>query len=121
MKKYFGGIINFEETPLFSCVLTIIAATLIWSSIARAEDVKPPDLNGVWANALLTPEDERWRLVDIACARTGCSLTGFSYLQALLEDKKNNHRSMKELFFDMREYEKKQNEIYEEHSNQIQT
>ena len=68
-----------------------------------------PDLNGVWANPLLIPDDERWRIEDLACARTGCSLTGFLHLQKLLNDKSNADRSVKDLYFDMRAYEKEQN------------
>ena len=76
---------------------------------AKASDLTIPDLNGVWANPLLIPDDERWRIEDLACARTGCSLTGFLHLQKLLNDEKNSGRSVKELYFDMRAYEKEQN------------
>ena len=48
-----------------------------------------PELSGVWTNALLSPEDSRWRIEDLACARTGCSLAGFNYLQSLLTDTNN--------------------------------
>ena len=68
-----------------------------------------PDIEGVWTNALLSPEDPRWRIEDLACARSGCSLTGFKYLQALLQDPENDGRSVKELFYEMWDYEKKRN------------
>ena len=68
-----------------------------------------PDISGVWSNALLTPDDERWRIEDLACARSGCSLTGFKYLQSLLQDPENDDRTVKELFYRMREYEQEQN------------
>lgn len=95
----------------FLSFLNVLSALLIAgiSPSVCADNSKFPDLNGLWANALLTPEDERWRIEDIACARTGCSLTGFNYLQSQLNDEKNAERSVKELFFDMRDYEKEQN------------
>ena len=68
-----------------------------------------PDISGVWSNALLTPDDERWRIEDLACARSGCSLAGFKYLQALLQDPGNDDRTVKELFYEMREYEQERN------------
>ncbi len=72
------------------------------------EDLRP-DIAGVWTNALLSPEDERWRIEDLACARSGCSLAGFKYLQSLLRDPGNDDRSVKELFYEMQDYEKQQN------------
>ncbi|MFT5132808.1 MAG: hypothetical protein ACI9SC_001276, partial [Gammaproteobacteria bacterium] len=110
MRNNEGHNANFSRARLYCAVLVIITLSLIIPDAPLADVSSPPNISSVWSNALLTPEDERWRLVDIACARTGCSLTGFTYLQALLEDKNNDHRSIKELFFDMREYEKKQNE-----------
>lgn len=68
-----------------------------------------PDISGVWSNALLTPDDERWRIEDLACARSGCSLMGFKYLQSLLQDPENDDRTVKELFYEMRGYEQEQN------------
>ena len=69
----------------------------------------PPAISGVWTNALLSPDDERWRIEDLACARSGCSLTGFNYLQTLLQNPANDERTVKELFYEMREYEQAQN------------
>ena len=68
-----------------------------------------PDISGVWSNALLTPDDERWRIEDLACARSGCSMAGFKYLQSLLRDPGNDDRTVKELFYEMRGYEQEQN------------
>lgn len=68
-----------------------------------------PDISGVWSNALLTADDERWRIEDLACARSGCSLMGFKYLQSLLQDPENDDRTVKELFYEMREYEQERN------------
>ncbi len=90
-------------------VLIVTGFFLLVSNLSFAEEKNPPKLDGVWANALLTPDDKRWRIEDLACSRTGCSLTGFIYLQGLLQDPKNNDRSVKELYYDMREYEKTQN------------
>ena len=109
MNNNIGSSDIFPRTLLYCGVLSMITLAATWSIPVFANDNNPPKLDGVWTNALLSPEDERWRIEDIACARTGCSLTGFIYLQALLNDKKNDDRSVKELFFDMREYEKKQN------------
>lgn len=58
---------------------------------------------------MLSPEDPRWRIEDLACARTGCSLLGFNHLRSLLQDPKNESRTVKELFYEMREYEKEFN------------
>jgi hypothetical protein len=91
-------------------VLGLFAINLLGPVTAIAGEDGFIDINGVWSNALLTPEDDRWRIEDIACARTGCSLTGFKYLQALLNDKKNQNRSVKTLFYEMKDYEKKKNE-----------
>lgn len=97
-------------TTLPARVLGLCLLFLALIHIASAADDAIPDLNGVWANPLLIPEDERWRIEDLACARTGCSLTGFHYLQKLLNDPANAERSVKELYFEMREYEKERNE-----------
>lgn len=68
-----------------------------------------PNISGVWTNALLSPDDERWRIEDLACARSGCSLMGFQYLQHLLQVPDNEERTVRELFYEMREYEQEQN------------
>ncbi|NKB35655.1 MAG: hypothetical protein GKR93_00610 [Gammaproteobacteria bacterium] len=109
MSMYIG--IERQVRILFPSVLCLVFALTTYSVATGAHTTreKNPDLNGLWANALLTPEDERWRIEDIACARTGCSLAGFIYLQSLLNDEKNAERSVKELFFDMRDYEKEFN------------
>jgi hypothetical protein len=86
--------------------LVALMAMLCSFGVSAADGV--PDLNGVWANALLIPEDPRWRIEDIACARTGCSLAGFLYLQALLNDKNNADKTVKELFYEMQDYVKEQ-------------
>ena len=94
---------------LFSCCLLLALPVLSPLSLLQAAAVNVPDINGVWANPLLIPDDERWRIEDLACARSGCSLVGFNYLQKLLNDEANSDRSVKELYFDMRDYEKEHN------------
>lgn len=95
------------KLQLFIAIIVVLNLAPVENSFADTNPI--PDLNGVWANPLLIPEDERWRIEDLACARTGCSLTGFLHLQKLLNDEKNAARSVKELYFDMRAYEKEQN------------
>jgi hypothetical protein len=79
------------------------------ANLSLAQEGNIPELTGVWTNALLSPEDSRWRIADLACARTGCSLAGFNHLQSLLRDPENENRSVKELFYEMRDYEKEFN------------
>jgi hypothetical protein len=100
--KFFGC-----KNPACFALLFLVITNWATASYAQNDDI--PNISGVWANALLTPDDERWRIVDLACARTGCSVTGFNYLQTLLDDNSNKDRSMNELFQDMRDYEKEQN------------
>jgi hypothetical protein len=100
---------NFSQNKSLACFVILFLLFIYGLPASYAQTNNIPNISGVWANALLTPDDERWRLVDIACARTGCSVTGFNYLQSLLDDKNNNDRSMNELFQDMRSYEKEQN------------
>ncbi len=88
-------------------VRIVLLVTCAGAGYAMAAE--PPAISGVWSNALLTPDDERWRIGDLACARSGCSLAGFNYLQALLQDPANDDRTVKELFYRMREYEQEQN------------
>jgi hypothetical protein len=87
-------------------VAVLLAIVLAFPATGISQQTGRPDLNGVWATALLVPDDPRWRIEDIACARTGCSLEGFRYLQTLLGDPQNSNRTVKELFFDMLDHEK---------------
>ena len=89
--------------------ITRLVLLLMCAGAVPALAGERPDISGVWTNALLSPDDERWRIADLACARSGCSLTGFNYLQALLQDPVNDDRTVKELFYQMREYEQEQN------------
>ena len=89
-------------------VALLAFAILAACNSSYVRDQSAPGISGVWTNAMLSPEDSRWRIEDLACARTGCSLAGFNYLQSLLQDP-NENRSVKELFYDMRDYEKEFN------------
>ena len=92
-----------------SGIIALIMLLIVSYGAGYAREDGRPDIEGVWTNALLSPEDPRWRIEDLACARSGCSLTGFKYLQALLQDPENDGRSVKELFYEMWDYEKKRN------------
>ena len=102
--------LNSSRILTYFSVLGLITLITPWPLTGNTGEDGDLDISGVWSNALLTPEDERWRIEDIACARTGCSLAGFTFLQSLLNDKKNQNRTVKTLFYEMRDYEKKQNE-----------
>ena len=90
-------------------ILTVLVLAALSHGAAYAGENNRPDISGVWTNALLSPDDERWRIEDLACARSGCSLAGFKYLQSLLQDPENDDRTVKELFYEMQDYEKEQN------------
>ena len=91
-------------------IIAVLALVIAGYGDGYAREDKRPDITGVWTNALLSPDDERWRIEDLACARSGCSLAGFKYLQALLANPENDGRSVKELFYETQDYEKQQNE-----------
>ena len=92
----------------FNIGAALILVIACYISGCAREDNRP-DINGVWTNALLSPDDERWRIEDLACARSGCSMAGFKYLQGLLRDPENDDRSVKELYYEMQDYVKQQN------------
>jgi len=75
-----------------------------------AQDSTRPDLNGVWVTVLVAFDDPRWRIADLVCARTGCSLEGYAYLQSLLDNPENKNRATKQLVDDMESYQKDVNE-----------
>ena len=90
----------------------ILPALLVWACSDRlqAQAVTRPDLNGVWVTVLVSFDDPRWRISDLVCARTGCSLEGYAYLQSLLDDPENKSRTTKQLVDDMESYQKGVNE-----------
>ena len=57
-------------------LVTLFFYLLFTVSNSQAGEEPPPNISGIWSNALLTPEDQRWRIEDLACARTGCSVAG---------------------------------------------
>jgi len=65
------------------------------------------NVSGFWLTALVSLDDPRWRVEDLACARTGCSLAGFEYLQSLLDDPANDERPLQELYVEMQAHNKK--------------
>ncbi len=91
-------------------IIAVLILVIVCYGDGYAREDNRPDIAGVWTNALLSPEDEHWRIEDLACARSGCSLAGFKYLQTLLGNPGNDGRSVKELFYEMQDYEKQQNE-----------
>jgi hypothetical protein len=70
----------------------------------------PPDLEGVWVTVLVAFDDPRWRIADLVCARTGCSLEGYRYLQTLLADPESARRSTRELVADMEAWQQRAND-----------
>lgn len=88
--------------------LLLAAACMGTAPPAQADS--PPDLEGVWVTVLLAFDDSRWRIADLVCARTGCSLEGYAYLQSLLADPANADRSTRELVADMEDYQRRANE-----------
>jgi len=55
-----------------------------------------PELAGVWSGVYTAPADGRWRLADFAC-QVGCGAEFYEYLQALLDDPRNDARSFEAL------------------------
>ena len=79
--------------------------------VAVAADAdSPPDLEGVWVTVLVAFDDPRWRIADLVCARTGCSLEGYRYLQSLLADPESAGRSTRELVADMETHQQRSND-----------
>ena len=91
-------------------IIAVVIMTACSHGAGHAGEGDIPDISGVWTNALLSPDDERWRIEDLACSRSGCSMAGFKYLQGLLADPGNDDRTVKELFYEMQDYIKRQNE-----------
>lgn len=69
-----------------------------------------PNLEGVWVPVLVAFDDPRWRIADLVCARTGCSVAGFDYLQSLLAKPENRNRRTGDLVKDMEAYQVQVNE-----------
>jgi hypothetical protein len=95
--------------PRFRASLLLLALAVA-SPSAPAQETSGPDLNGVWVSVLLAFDDPRWRIADLVCARTGCSVEGFQYLQGLLADPASADRTTRQLVADMEAYQSQVNE-----------
>jgi hypothetical protein len=89
---------------------SLLLACIIAGSGAPAPAAAAPDLGDVWVSVLVAFDDPRWRIADLVCARTGCSVEGFAYLQGLLVDPANADRTTKLLVADMEAYQRQVNE-----------
>ncbi|MEJ8566308.1 hypothetical protein [Elongatibacter sediminis] len=90
--------------------LLLVMALFLIPAAATAEDSSPPDFEGVWITVLVAFDDPRWRIADLVCARTGCSLEGFEYLQSLLDDPANADRGTRQLVSDMEDFQRRMNQ-----------
>ena len=86
----------------------LLAAACPGTVAANADE--PPDFEGVWVTVLVAFDDPRWRIADLVCARTGCSLEGYRYLQTLLADPESARRSTRELVADMEAWQQRAND-----------
>lgn len=86
--------------------------TLALSACAAAESdqMAVPNFNGVWVTVLVSFDDPRWKIADLVCARTGCSVEGYAYLQTLLADPANKNRTTKQLVGDMEKFQVEANQ-----------
>ena len=87
------------------CALGLLMLSL-WV-VTSAQPTEVPRFAGFWLTALVSLDDPRWRIEDLACARTGCSVAAFEYLQTLLRDPANDERTMRELMADTAAYNSK--------------
>lgn len=87
---------------LLTATLVATFAPMIQGSGSAGEK---PRLDGVWVSVLVSFDDPRWRIADLVCARTGCSVAGFDYLQSLLDKPENKHRKTGDLVKDMETYQ----------------
>jgi hypothetical protein len=106
-KQYCGIPGLFRPLPVRLAVLVLIALCAAPDPLRAADPVR---LNGVWVTVLLAFDDPRWRIADLVCARTGCSVEGYDYLQALLAQPENAQRSTRELVADMEDFQRRSNQ-----------
>ena len=99
-----GRLLNCRHA--FLLMLALLAGP---GSLLAQADTRP-DLNGVWVTVLVSFDDPRWRIADLVCARTGCSVEGYGYLQSLLDDPASAGRTTKQLVTDMEAYQQQVNE-----------
>jgi len=76
------------------------------STTTQAQNTSP-DLSGVWKTSYVSLDDPRWTLTDLACSGW-CSLAAYNYLEKLLNNPKNNDRSIKELLAEAQTHGKQQ-------------
>jgi hypothetical protein len=99
---------NDRLLPACACI-AILTGSLGLAAIPAKADSRP-DLEGVWVTVLVAFDDPRWNIADLVCARTGCSVEGYAYLQALLDDPANAERSTKDVVADMEDYQRRMND-----------
>jgi len=106
--KHYSGIPGlFRPLPSRLAALALIALCAAPDPV-RADN--PVPLDGVWVTVLVAFDDPRWRIADLVCARTGCSVEGYDYLQALLAEPENAQRSTRELVVEMENYQRRANQ-----------
>ena len=84
--------------------LTLATVFILCASSANSSEADRPDIDGVWFVPWHSPTDPRWRLEDAIC-KGHCSKVGFEYLQALLDDPKNDDKSITTLYEETLAYE----------------
>jgi len=106
-KQYHGIASQYRPSPVRLAFLALLALCAMPDPL-RADD--PPRFDGVWVTVLLAFDDPRWRIADLVCARTGCSVEGYDYLQGLLAQPENAQRSTRELVAEMEDFQRRSNQ-----------
>lgn len=88
----------------------LLLAAACPGAVAASANEGPPDIEGVWVTVLVAFDDPRWRIADLVCARTGCSVEGYAHLQSLLDDPESSRRSTRELVADMEAFQRRVND-----------
>lgn len=95
---------NNIDTKYFKKRLALAAVFILCASSANSSEGDRPDIDGVWFLPWHAPEDSRWRLEDAIC-KGHCSKVGLEYLTTLLDDPKNDDRSITALYEETLAYE----------------
>lgn len=101
-----------QNFPGYAVIVTFLVAILSAPGCDRTPPAQPkaavpnhvPEFQGVWISPLLSMDDPRWRIEDLVCARTGCSMASYDYLRELLDDPANDDRHLRELDQETQEY-----------------